>query len=552
MKREVLIIVLLFCLAIFAVKDLFLPGGFTSHDLTHHIVRQIDMDSLLSEGQFPPRWSGELNNGYGYPLFLFNYPLPAFLGEVFHKLGFSFVDCVKAVLFTSMILGELGMYLFLNSLLKSKMAAFLGGVFYLYAPIRFLNVYVSAAVGSALALGILPFVFWSLVEISKGGRVKEKGLRWILAGGLFFALLIVAHNVTALIFTPLLLTFTFFTEGRKESKRMFLILLLGLGLSAWFWLPAVFEKQYIRFDEIYSGFFKNQFVSIWQLLHSPWGYGLSHPQKPEPGDMSYQLGLIHIGVILVYGLWLMVYGKKNKDKMLGIFALTTFFLSVFLMLKISEPVWERLPFLSLVQFPLRFQAISVFSASIAAGLLVKYLPWRKFIFIALLVLVIYANRHHWKINEQFNPPPSYYLNLKTTATSYGEHLPKWGRLMDKSPISKLEFIKGVGRVQVIKDKSAGVLAEVEASTKASLRFNQFYFPGWQVKVDDKLVHIDYLNQAENYGLPVFDVDAGKHFVLAEFKNTTDRNLADAVSVITVIIIMIIILSKILCKLLTRI
>ncbi|MFH1535939.1 MAG: hypothetical protein ABIC96_02650, partial [Patescibacteria group bacterium] len=138
MKKEILIIFLLLLISFPAVKSLLLPGGFTSHDLTHHVIRQISMDKLLSEGQFPPRWSGDLNNSYGYPVFLFNYPMPALLGEVFHKLGLGFVDSVKAVFLVSMVMSVLGMYLFLKSLLGLRSAAFLGATFYLYAPIRFL------------------------------------------------------------------------------------------------------------------------------------------------------------------------------------------------------------------------------------------------------------------------------------------------------------------------------------------------------------------------------------------------------------------------------
>lgn len=126
MKKEFLLICLLLTLSFPALRALLQPGGFTSHDLTHHVIRQISMDKLLSEGQFPPRWSGELNEGFGYPVFLFNYPLPALVGEVFHKIGLGFVDSVKAVLFSSMILSLLGMYLFLRSLLKDNLTAFLG------------------------------------------------------------------------------------------------------------------------------------------------------------------------------------------------------------------------------------------------------------------------------------------------------------------------------------------------------------------------------------------------------------------------------------------
>lgn len=538
MKKELLVYTLLILLTFPAVRALLIPGAFTSHDLIHHVVRQISMDKLLSEGQFPPRWSGELNNGYGYPAFLFNYPLPAMVGEVFHFLGLGYVDSVKAVLFSSMIMSVLGMYLFLKALLGSKLSAFLGSLFYLYAPLRFLNVYVSASVGSALALGILPFIFWSLVEI-------KTGKKWALfVGSLSFALLILSHNVTALIFAPVLLVFAFFIGERKEFKKILIMFLLGLGLSAWFWIPALFEKQYTRFDLIFGNFYKDQFVSIWQLLRSPWGYGLSHPQNSEPGDMSYQIGLIHILVMLMLISMVWVMREVREIRMIGGFALAFFAISVFLMLKISLPFWDGLPLLALVQFPLRFSAIAIFSASIAAALFVKYLPFKRLLVISLLFLVLYANRNHWHINQVFDPGEDYYLALQTTSTTYGEHLPKWGRVMEKATPAKLEVIGGVGEIRVIRDKSNYVLAEVEATTSVKLRFNQFYFLGWEIKVDGQKAGFNYLADGESYGLPVFNIDFGKHQVLAEFKNTADRNLADFISLVSVILWM-----GLICKLL---
>ena len=219
------------------------------------------------------------------------------------------------------------------------------------------------------------------------------------------------------------------------------------------------------------------------------------------------------------------------------------------MLKISLPVWEYLPFLNLIQFPLRFQAISIFSASIAAALLVKYLPFKKILFVSLLMLVLYANRNHWNINEKFDPGENYYLDLKTTSTTYGEHLPKWGRAMDKLPVSKLEFIEGKGNIKVIEDKSNKILASVQVLASSKLRLNQFYFPGWDILVDNKKTSFSYLTDGQNYGLPVFEIEAGSHKILAEFKNTSLRNFADLISIITFITVIMVILNQ--CKLLIR-
>lgn len=543
MKKELTVVLLLLLLSLPAVRYLLLPGGFTSHDLAHHVVRQISMDKLLSEGQFPPRWSGQLNNGYGYPVFLFNYPLPALFGEIFHKLGFNFLYSVKAVLFTSMILAVLGMYLFLRSYLSLQIAAFLGAMFYLYAPARFLNVYVSAALGSALAAALVPFVFLSMVQIK-----KTRKLLWILLGSLFFALLILSHNVTTLIFLPLLLGFAaVLILESKERFRIFrdfgVMFLLGIALSAWFWLPAVFEKKFIIFDEIFGDFYKTQFISLQQMLRSPWGFGLSHPGSPEPGDMSYQIGLVHILAMVFLSAAVILFKKIRR---IGLFFLLFFIMSLLLIHKISKPFWDLVGVMALIQFPLRFSAVSVFTASFGAALLIKYLPYRKILFAAFLILVVYANRNHWRINEVFDPGESYYLSLQTTTASFNEHLPKWGRNMERGPAAKLEFVNGAGAINQLEDKSVLFRAFVETASGAKLRFNQFYFPGWEINVDDKPIHFNYLVDGESYGLPVFDIDKGRHIIQAEFKNTPVRDIGDGISIITVIIIIVII-----CRLLIQ-
>ncbi len=552
MKKEITIIFLLLLISIPAVKSLFIPGAFTSHDLTHHIVRQISMDKILSEGQFPPRWSADLANGYGYPLFLFNYPLPALIGEIFRQIGLNFVDSVKAVLFTSLILSTLGMYLFLRSFFKSQMSAFLGAVFYLYAPIHLIVVYVSGAVGASMGLVFPPFIFWAIVKLKSG-----KDAKFLLLGSLSLAGLILSHNITALIFMPVILAFLMVLQILDKTNRYFLqnillMFLLGLGLSVFFWLPAMAEKQFIRYDELMKGVYSDQFPSLSQIIYSPWGYGLSHPQHPEPGDMSYQIGLIHILVMLILLPSLWFFRKVKEFRVIGMFCLIIFISSVFFMLKVSLPFWDHLPFLPYIQFPVRILIVPIFSAALVAALLVKHFPWKKVLFLGLLFLVLYANRNHLNINEKFDPGEQHYLSIKSTTTSFDEDLPIWVTKI-KTSVSpgKFSFLSGAGQIRVLENKSTQVLAEIEASSSSKIRFNQYYFPGWGIKIDGQNVNFNYQADVENSGLPVFDIGAGKHLVLAEFKNTAVRNLADFVSLLFVIL-WIVLLCKLLMQILLKI
>ena len=537
MKKEILLVLLLLIFTIPAIRSLLIPGAFTSHDLTHHIIRQINMDRLLSEGQFPPRWSGDLASGYGYPLFIFNYPLPALVGEIFHKVGLNFVDSVKAVLFASLVLSTLSMYLFLRSLLKSKIPAFLGAIFYLYAPIHLIVVYVSGATGASFALIFPPLIFWAIHKIWEGRKLQT----YLLLGSLSFAGLILSHNITALIFMPVILAYVAalkFLDPKKEHflRNIGLIFLWGLGLSAFFWLPALMEKQYIRYDNLTKGIYQDQFPSLNQIIYSPWGYGLSHPKQPE-GGMSYQVGLVHILVMLLLLPSMWFYRKRKEFIILGTLCLISFIASIFFMLETSQPLWDKLPFLSYIQFPVRILIVPIFCSSIAAAMLVKYLPYRKIIFGLLLILVLYANRNNLGINQSFNPPAEYYqaLSHKTTTTSFDEDLPVWvSKMQTDIDHPKFIFLSGGGKINVLESKSAKVLANIESTSSAQIRFNQYYFPGWEIKVDNKKINFN----CKNTGLPSFNIEKGSHKVLAEFKNTPDRNIADSISLFSIVILLI--------------
>lgn len=532
MKRIFVIIFALLVLSIPAIKSLLPPGGYTSHDLTHHVVRQIDMDKLLSEGQFPPRWSGDLNQGYGYPLFNFAYPAPSILGEVFHKIGFNFVESVKVVMLLSMLISVIGMYLFLNSLFpKQRLAAFLGSMFYLYAPVRFLNVYVSAAVGNALAMGIVPFIFWAIVKVCQGKK-------WAIpVGSVLIALLITSHNVTTLMFAPVMLVFSLILIYKSNNKfllfkKLALMTVLGFGLAAFFWIPALTEKKFIVYDSGLKNFWANEFPTLGQLIHSPWGYGLAHPGVNEPGALSFQVGLAHLGVIGLLLITVIFLRKRKEYLAWGIFCLAVFAVSIFLQLKVSAFVWAHVPLLYLTQFPSRFSAVAIFAASLGSALLIIVLPFKKILFILLLAFVLYANRNHLNVNEKFDPGEAYYVALKTTTTSFNEYMPIWAYFPQSASPGKLIILNGKGQINISENKSAKVVAEINLGSDSTLRFNQFYFPGWVLRADGKAVQFSYQNEGESKGLPVFRLPKGTHLFEADFTETPDRKAADIISLIS--------------------
>ncbi len=111
LKKYILFLILF--LSIPAVRYLFVHGFFgVSDDL--HIGWLYEMDRAVKMLQFPPRFVPDLSFAFGYPLFNFVYPLPFYIGEIFHLIGFSLVDSVKIVFGLSVPFSMYFMYKFLK------------------------------------------------------------------------------------------------------------------------------------------------------------------------------------------------------------------------------------------------------------------------------------------------------------------------------------------------------------------------------------------------------------------------------------------------------
>src|SRR5258708_2602213 len=86
-------------------------GYFPTHDGEWAVVRLGDMYRELKDLQFPARYSGNLNFGYGYPLFEFAYPLPYYLGFFIHLFHISFVNSMKILFVLTVPFSFFGMFL---------------------------------------------------------------------------------------------------------------------------------------------------------------------------------------------------------------------------------------------------------------------------------------------------------------------------------------------------------------------------------------------------------------------------------------------------------
>ncbi|KKS45470.1 MAG: hypothetical protein UV09_C0037G0002 [Candidatus Gottesmanbacteria bacterium GW2011_GWA2_42_18] len=231
-----------------------------------------------------------------------------------------------------------------------------------------------------------------------------------------------------------------------------------------------------------SAFTGNTFVSLKNLLYSPWGYGM---MKAVEGGMSLQIGLAQWFAALLQQL-------------------------------------------AVIDFTWRILIVSVFSAAVLGALAVN--QFRNKIIaimtaITLIVLAFYANRNHWRINQSLPWDMPFFLSLEKTTNSFNEYTPKWVReeiIREKAPPWEFD---GDLEARILEDKNSKWEAEMETDKAGTLRLNKIYYPGWQMTVNGKPVVINYTDR----GLMETTLPGGKSRVAVSFKETPLRRISDSLT-----------------------
>lgn len=522
--------------AALSMRSLWHQGFFTSHDGWHQVARLYHFDQLIRIGQVPPRYSFNLLNGYGYPLFLFSYHLPWMLAEPFLLMGMSIFDAIKIVFFVGFLASGLTMYIWQRNLWGA-----LGGVtatfLYLWAPYRFSNIFVRAAIGEATSYLFIPVVFFTLWKLSS--RVNYRS---IAMGALGIAGLILSHAMIFFFIGPALMLYLIVLLRSTKTKVVYLrsvglTFILGLLLSAYYLVPIMRYQPLTIFSQVQRMFFTQQFPPLSKLIYSTWGYGTA---LSGPGEMSFQVGLsqwlvISIATIFILKRWRSVnFHLRNLHDQLGLVFLVSFSLAVILMLEVSKPFWLAVGRLVPIDFPWRFLTTAVLAGSSLAGYLVSRLRGKLSLLLAVvfIVLAIVGNRNHLRVNQYTDIPLSLYIASERTTNTYDEYLPKWVRLEEVTREKK----SGVIFNQKTEIRNYQQLANMVSYDYSSIEMGEMtirnlYFPGVKLYVDNRNADFSY----SNGGFIQFSAPEGIHKVTLKIEKTLIELFAEALSILGLVV-----------------
>ncbi len=566
-----------------AIMPLLRGASPCTHDGGLHYFRVAAIKHALRRGLLFSRWLPDLAFGYGFPFFSYRAPLSYYLATGLHLTGLSLPWALNLVYVLSFLGSGLGAYLLAQDLFGPN-AGIVAGVAYAYAPYQFLDALVRGNAPEAVALALMPFVLWAFRRL-----VLEGGRLWFVASVTLLVALYLDHNISSLLFTPLLLVYLgvlwFVYRDRGQWKLVALGFSLALGLTAFFWVPALVEKGYVQLyltSATRSNDFHYNFLKLSEILAPPRVFDTSLMNPP----LKIRLGAVQVALAalaLVFGLtrvWKQrrrrmasnprdegIESHRVREQQVSL-AFLTGFVGLFVLMSTPASVWlwEYIPLLPFVQFPWRFIGRASLPVALLVGaallpLRVDELPdnGRSFrpmslvlrllsaVVVAVLVLAAFPETYPPKGYCPMEPYPTiqdvhqYERNSGLVGVDpVGAYFPIWvQKRPTESPLEDQyagEDLVARFDTSVIPDGGRILEADygpnrarvvVESPEPFRARYLSFYFPGWQAQVDGKRVSI---SPSDPEGLITFDVPGGRHTIRVQFGETRLRLAADVFSI----------------------
>ena len=590
-------ILLVILFSLFAIGPLLQPGyQWDAHDARHSVYFLFEFDQGIQDGIPYPRWQPDFAFGYGYPFFNIYGPLATYVAEAFYLLGFGYVGAVKIVFALSVVASGLAMYGFVKRVLGRR-AALVAAVAYMIIPYRLVDIYVRAALAESVAYVFVPLVLWGVWATLHHPRMAN-----VLGLALAYAALMFTSPLVTLLLTLILVFYVAvlalarvndlqpFRQLTRESLLPLLGhlgnvllptaigLILGIGLSAVFALPAMTENRFVRVDQWYGGRYAwgKDFVEFFQLFSPRWGFGASVPGPDD--DVSFQLGAV--AVVLSLFAMVPIFSMKARGglsrpavRLILFFAALTAVI-VFLMLEVSAPVWQALSLAQLAQFPWRLLTFTVISMAFLCGAAaISARPAKGFVDLSTLILVsllILGSLPY--VKAELSEQEVSIANLMrfqqsademTGSTAWVKEIPTWSSMADfhiagKPVTSKVNygFLYAQPGENHARTLELGVYYElVEYLAKGGplmISFDTFYYPGWHAYLLDQETNevIEELPIAKRgeLGLMTVRVPEGLGRVLLQFEDTPVRKLGTFVTFASLALMILMALAGVALKL----
>lgn len=480
----------------------------------------------ISQGTLYPHWLSRAFEGRGSPILFYYPPVPFYVTSFFY----IFVRDPLLSLYWGCCLGLLisgiTMYFYSKTFLSQR-DSFWAAAVYMTAHYHLFDFYQRMAQHEFWAFAWIPLIFYGINRLNKEDHWRA-GL-YVAAG---YALLLMTHLPTALMITFLLPVYLLIlTRNIRKIAYVGASLVLGVGLSAIFLFGFLFGRGYLKplgaraANQSYrAGFlFENLGEAIKQI---PLPSNSNFDQFLLAGDWM-AVGFLVLLVVCTVVLWNSEF--KQNSVIRGLWVITIF--SLLMGTRLTMPIWQFLPQVRNIQFPIRWFTIVSLGASLLVAIAVSvairnlrspYLSATMLTLVILLNLVI-----SWLIISRAPFQADVFQKRISVYTDVREYHPMW---WDEKPHKDLEAAPAVvvdGKATVTPVDAEGIVQNYSISVveDALVKFRTLYFPGWQAQIDGQAVTVSP-NDAGDIQIAFTQ---GEHLLTLQLKDTPVQTRGEIVS-----------------------
>ncbi len=504
----------------------------------------MEVNHQWSHGIVYPRWASLAHWGYGEARFLFYPPaswtLGAALGAI---LPWTLVPA--AYCWLVLTLAAASMYRLAREWLNPADALF-AACFYALNPYHLLIVYWRSAYAELLAAALLPLLVLCLLRVYH----PDSGFRptlWLsltlaaawLTNAPAAVMIHYSASALALLLAVMLVSKDGHQQGQTSSVAQPLLktaaaVLLAAGLASFYLIPAIYEQRWINLAEVLSPGVRPQDNFLFTTI-------------ADPDHNRFNLLVSTVASVEIVALLLAVvvsYFRRIKHapsparvpwKLLSAWGLAT----IIVMFSLSNPLWQHLPKFRFVQLPFRW--LLCMNAALAMLLAMCTKRWLSrsvacAILLAAVIVAGYRIQPPWWDNAADVREMHDAIVDRTGYEGTDEYVPIGA---DASELKK--------DLPLLSDESGSPLTStskiltwqpqekhftLHATAPQDVIVRLFSYPSFEVLVNGQITATE---KTADTGLIVIPVAAGDSDIRIRFRRTIDRQIGDAVSLISLII-----------------
>jgi hypothetical protein len=429
-----------------------------SLDFAFYALALDQFSAQVWAGDWYPRWLTDVNAGLGSPVFLFYSPGVYWLGSAFEWLAPRDVHGfgrLVLLLQLAVVAAGLSAHHWLRRHWPEPEAR-AGALAYAACPYLALKIYSSFGVAELWAIACLPLLLLA----------TERRMFWGLAAG--YAALALLHLPSCLVFAAVPVAYAAWGGGARAAARAVGAGLVGAALAAFYLVPAVMNRPFIAEQHFLEGRFDYR-------------QNFSHPDAVLAAILT-----------LLPVLWLAVRLPREQWATPWRAGATRFWVAEVLaacvmMTPLSVRLWDALPPLQYLQFPLRFFTALIPGIVWLEGRFLAVRPFPGFRLVvtttAYIVVIVGAGLPAFVTDA--TPLRRYFDQRVVAAPEYQtrwmaeSNLAPWALPPEILQSSPAALASGYGRVEVEQWGSRRIVLRTMIETpQAQVRLKTAYFPGW--------------------------------------------------------------------------